>query len=410
MVSQQVQEKQETALTKASAPGVNESAEADASGRSVLIIGGDAQVCADRHQILSGRGYRADVAVGGDEGLRKVREGRYDLVLIDATREGVAVAETVSRILEFDPEMVCVVIADCASADRAVQALKAGAHGLVACPFTPESLIVQVEQGLEKRSLSWQLKRLGEEVQELAQRQAELEQLERLKSAFILTVAHELRAPAAAIQSYLRLILDGCIPPSRQHEYLERVERRAQEQLELINDLLELARLQDPHYKARAESVQMDKVLCDVLESLSGRAAEKGVRLECSIAPSLPPVQIDPQHARQLWSNLIDNAIKYTPGGGRVRVSLSYDGSYIVGAVSDTGIGIAQEEIPRIFDEFYRTKAGRSQAQLGSGLGLSIVKRILDNYGGDIAVESQVGKGTCFTFRLPVTSGDGSGE
>ncbi len=373
---------------------------------SVLVVGGNAQVCADRRKILAGHGYRVDVAVGTEEGLRKVRKGHYDLVLLDATREGLDAAEAVARIMEIDPDMICVVVADCASADRAMQAIKAGAYGLITCPFTAESLLVQVEQGLERRSLFRRLERLDEEVRELAQRQAELEQLERLKTAFILTVAHELRAPAAAIQSYLRLILDGCIPRSRWREYLERVERRAQEQLELINDLLELARLQDPNYKARVEVVQMEQVLRDVLDSLAARAAEKRVRLECTIAPGLPPVCINPQHARQLWSNLIDNAIKYTPNGGRVRISLSCDGNHLIGEVSDTGIGIAREEIPRIFDEFYRTKAGKSQAQLGSGLGLSIVKRILDSYQGTIEVESEVGRGSSFTFRLPTAADD----
>jgi two-component system phosphate regulon sensor histidine kinase PhoR len=215
-------------------------------------------------------------------------------------------------------------------------------------------------------------------------------------------VAHELRAPVAAIQSYLRLILDGYIPPEKQRPYLEKAEKRALAQLELVSDLLDLARLQDPDIHVEKESLDMAQVLQEVLDSMAARAQEKEIALEPSIAPELPHVTINSQHAKQLWTNLISNAIKYTPEGGQVKVSLSRANNHLVGTVCDTGIGIPEEEIPLIFVEFYRAKAGKAFTQMGTGLGLSIVRRILDTYGGTIRVESKVGEGSCFTFDLPV--------
>ncbi len=252
-----------------------------------------------------------------------------------------------------------------------------------------------------------------------------------MKSTFTLTVAHELRAPVAAIQSYLRLILDGYIPPEKQRQYLERAEARALAQLDLITDLLDLAYLQDPDRKVETERVQLDRVLEEVTDSMAASAVQKQIQVEVDIAPNLPAVTMSPQHAKQLLTNLVSNAVKYTPPGGHVSISLSERGGpgsngtetngqksagpesawQLVGSVQDTGIGIAPDELPLIFAEFYRTKASKKHTQMGTGLGLTIVKRVLESYGGTISVSSTPGEGSCFRFTLPVSdsvTGDGA--
>jgi signal transduction histidine kinase len=266
------------------------------------------------------------------------------------------------------------------------------------------------------------------EARELARQKEELERLDRVKSTFTLTVAHELRAPVAAIQSYLRLILDGYIPPEKQRQYLERAEARALAQLDLITDLLDLAYLRDPDRKVETEPVYLDRVLEEVIDAMAASAAGKQIDVEIAIAPDLPPVTMSAQHARQLWTNLVSNAIKYTPQGGHVTISLSEQGEppsaggtsaggtsagqgageprsvrQLVGSVRDTGIGIAPDELPLIFEEFYRTKASKKHTAMGTGLGLTIVKRVLESYGGTIRVTSTPGEGSCFTFVLPAT-------
>jgi len=236
---------------------------------------------------------------------------------------------------------------------------------------------------------------------ELAELNAKLKELDAARTQFTLLVTHELRAPVAAIQSYLKLILEGYVPQEKQREILERAERRAREQLDLISDLLELGRIQQQASVDKTEPVQVDEILRSVSDMMRTYAEEKGVSFSIEIAPDIPPVRATPDHIKQIWTNLISNAIKYTKPGGSVVASVTQNSNYVVGVVQDTGIGIAPEYRARIFEEFFRTDEAKSMERHGTGLGLSIVKRIVEVYGGRIWVESEVGKGSKFTFTLP---------
>jgi signal transduction histidine kinase len=321
---------------------------------------------------------------------------------------GIGGLEMLERIRELDPNLVCVVITGYATVELAVEAIKRGAYDFIAKPFDSDALLLTVNQGMERRTLSLQSQRLAQleaEAEALAREKAQLERLDKIKSTFTLTVAHELRAPVAAIQSYLRLILDGYIAPGDQRHYLERAERRAEAQLELINDLLDLARLQDPDIQVETEPVALEDVLDEVLDAMAAQAEDKGIGVTRDVDDQLPSVHVNPRHAKQLWNNLISNAIKYTPDGGQVRISLQEQDGVLVGAIEDTGIGIPEDEIRLIFEEFYRSKAAKAQTQLGTGLGLPIVKRILEAYGGSIEVESVPDQGSTFRFQLPTVRG-----
>ena len=236
---------------------------------------------------------------------------------------------------------------------------------------------------------------------ELAQLNARLADLDKARSQFIRLVTHELRAPVAAIQSYLRLILDGYVPAEKQREIIEKSERRALEQLALISDLLDLARLQDKRGEAAPVPVDIGEVLHGVADLMQARAEDKDLLFSVEVEPDLPPVKATPEHIKRLWTNLISNAIKYTEPGGIVVVTLSQNPNYVVGTVRDTGIGMSQEQMAHLFEEFYRTEEAKAMERQGTGLGLSIVKRIVESHGGRIWVESEQGKGSKFSFALP---------
>lgn len=236
---------------------------------------------------------------------------------------------------------------------------------------------------------------------ELAQLNARLADLDKARSQFIRLVTHELRAPVAAIQSYLRLILDGYVPAEKQREIIEKSERRALEQLALIGDLLDLARLQDKRGEAAPVSVDVAEILRGVADLMQARAEDKDLLFSVEAEPNLPPVKATPDHIKRLWTNLISNAIKYTEPGGIVVVALSQNPNYVVGTVRDTGIGMSKEQMAHLFEEFYRTEEAKAMERQGTGLGLSIVKRIVESYGGRIWVESEQGKGSKFSFALP---------
>ncbi|MBM3212132.1 HAMP domain-containing histidine kinase [Candidatus Poribacteria bacterium] len=237
---------------------------------------------------------------------------------------------------------------------------------------------------------------------ELAELNVRLEEQDKARAQFIWMVTHELRAPVAAIQSYLKLILDGYIPPERQQEIISKSERQAMQQLELIGDLLDLAKLHEPKFEIKVEPVDIAKLLEEVCDLMSARAGEKNISLNVNIEPGLPLVDANMEHIRHIWMDLISNSIKYTGSNGIVTISLSRGSDSLIGTVADTGIGIAEGDIPHIFDEFYRAKNAKSIERHGTGLGLSIVKRVLDKYKGSISVESELGKGSKFTFEIPL--------
>lgn len=379
----------------------------ESKGR-ILVIDDEPGIRLGCQRALRSEGYKVDTAADGEEGLQALASSEYDLVLLDMMMPGIGGLEMLERIRELDPNLVCVVITGYATVELAVEAIKRGAYDFIAKPFDSDTLLLTVNQGMERRTLSLQSQRLAQleaEAEALAREKAQLERLDKIKSTFTLTVAHELRAPVAAIQSYLRLILDGYIAPGDQRHYLERAERRAEAQLELINDLLDLARLQDPDIQVETEPVALEDVLDEVLDAMAAHAEEKGIEVRRDVDDQLPSVHVNPRHAKQLWNNLISNAIKYTPDGGQVRISLQEQDGVLVGAIEDTGIGIPEDEIRLIFEEFYRSKAAKAQTQLGTGLGLPIVKRILEAYGGSIEVESVPDQGSTFRFQLPTVRG-----
>jgi signal transduction histidine kinase len=387
-----------------------------AKGR-VLVVDDEPGIRIGCQRALASQGYEVDTATNGNEGLQKLRgalpatdngeiqASGFDLVLLDLMMPGMSGMETLKHIAVLDPNLVCIVITGYATVELAVQAIKQGAYDFITKPFDASTLLLAVDQGIEKRQLSLKAQQVAEleaRAQELARQKQDLERLDRLKSQFTLTVAHELRAPVAAIQSYLRLILDGYIPPENQRQYLARAEKRALAQLELITDLLDLAHLQDPDRPIEMQTVQLADVLAQVLDAMAAQAKEKEIDVQTRISTDLPTLTMNAQHAKQLWTNLISNAVKYTPDGGQVSVSLEKHDGCLVGSVRDTGIGISEQERPLIFAEFYRTQASKAYTQMGTGLGLTIVKRILETYGGEIGVESEPGQGSCFTFRIPV--------
>jgi signal transduction histidine kinase len=314
---------------------------------------------------------------------------------------GIALREPIPA---HDPETVCITITGFATVELAVEAMKRGAYDFIAKPFRADTLRMAVEKGLETRRLRRQNRRLQEaerRAERLSHEKELLEELERVKSSFVLTVAHELRAPIAAIQSYLTLILTGYSSVEEQRPMLKRALSRSEDLLALVDDLLNLARLKEVRQEAKIREVSLQESLEKVIDLHRAEAKGKQIALEVKVQPT-PPALINPDHAQSLWTNLISNAVKYTPRGGRVTVRLYPEGDdTVVGQVRDTGIGIAEKDLPNLFKEFFRTDEAKAFARRGTGLGLSIVKQILDEYDGQIEVVSEPGQGTTFTFRLP---------
>ena len=372
----------------------------------ILVVDDEVGIREGCRRVLVPQGFEVDVAENGPVGLRKLRESRYDVLLLDIMMPGMSGIEVLRQARQIDPDLICIIITGYATVELAVQAVREGAHDFIAKPFSADLLLQVVNRELERRALRKEAERvrtLEEEARELARAKAELQKLEAVEGRFMLSLVHILRAPVAVLQNTIQLIRQGYIPPEEQPEMLERAETRAGELLATLDDLLLLAYLKESIGLSRAEAISLAEVLEGVLATMRPRAERRGVSLEVDVQGA-PWVRANPDHLRALWSHLIDNAIRYTPPGGQVAVSLWADPErgVAVGAVSDTGIGIPADEIPRVFEEFYRTEEGKRMQETGTGLGLPIVRQVVETYGGSIEVESEVGRGTTFRFTLPI--------
>ena len=261
-------------------------------------------------------------------------------------------------------------------------------------------LTVSIAKQLRKRE-----RQLMEARDGLEEANAKLAELEERKSRFMRVAAHQLRAPLGAISSSLKVVLDGYAKqdPAKEREMIGRAVARTQAMLALLNDLLTLSRAKE----ARTEERERQRFsLRGIVEKLAAlhkpRADEKGVRLEISARAGHDRVNAEQSAIEDVVGNLLSNAIKYTPSGGSVSVNTFDRDGYVHCDVADTGIGIPEPEVKDLFMEFYRASNARSVEREGTGLGLSIVKEIVVRHGGDVAVRSEVNKGSTFTFRLPL--------
>jgi signal transduction histidine kinase len=269
--------------------------------------------------------------------------------------------------------------------------------------YLSTSITVQLrarDQDLLESNLTCQIRSTAlEELNE------QLQRIDQERTRFILLVTHELRAPINTIYSALELALMGIASPEKTQEMLRRAQGRATELLDLIRDLLDLAQAREQAgQQVQAEAIQMSDVLRDVAGFVQIEAKEKNQTLELDIAPDLDLVRILPEQAKLVWTNLLSNAIKYTAVGGEIRVSLTQDEGQVFASVRDSGIGIEPEDLPHIFDEFFRAKNARSASPHGTGVGLAVVRRVIENWDGKIWAASDPGQGSTFTFVLPATS------
>lgn len=231
-----------------------------------------------------------------------------------------------------------------------------------------------------------------------------LKTLDQMKSDFVALVAHELRSPLASIEQQLAVILAGILGEinQRQQEMLGRAKERTHALLNLISDLLDLSKIEAGFVVQHKEPVHIEEILTKVLEILQPQAEAKKISLDLTISPSLPQIVVDRRNMEEVFLNLVSNGIKYTAEGGKVWLRGRVQGSYLLVEVGDNGMGIPAEDLPHIFDKFYRVKNVQTRRITGTGLGLPIVKRIVEAHLGTVEVESQLGVGSIFRVFLPL--------
>jgi len=231
-----------------------------------------------------------------------------------------------------------------------------------------------------------------------------LQHAERSRRELLANVSHDLRTPLASMQGYLETLLlkQGTLPPEEQRSYLEIASRHCERLGKLIHELFALTKLEAHEVEPQFEPFSVTELVQDVVQKLQLAAGKRGLRLDSGLTGRQVEIHADIALIETVLENLIENALRHTPRGGRVRVEVEPQASRVALHVTDTGRGIASEDLPNVFERYYHADRGEKGDAGGTGLGLAIVRQIVELHGGEIRVESRLGHGTTFSFDLPV--------
>jgi two-component system phosphate regulon sensor histidine kinase PhoR len=229
-----------------------------------------------------------------------------------------------------------------------------------------------------------------------------LKELEKIRQDFVANVSHELRTPLTTIKGYAETLLDGALKEEVAFQFVQVIKRHSDRLAKIVEDLLALSKIESRELQLKMESFHLAELIHDVIDFLKETAGRKKISISQEEVPPLLTVEADRNSLEQVLTNLLDNAIKYGREEGRITISArELEEKEIQVSVQDDGMGIPREDLPRIFERFYRVDKGRSQDLGGTGLGLSIVKHIIHAHGGRVWAESQIGKGSTIYFTLP---------
>jgi signal transduction histidine kinase len=371
-------------------------------------------------RILEARGYGVLLCENGPDGITQALEGTLALILVDINIPGLDGYETTTRLrsmahLRGTP--IVALTADSRAGTRE-RSLVAGCDGYITKPIDPRRLPQQLEEFMNgKREALPQavettmlreynqklVERLERQVRDLSAANAELQESDRLKNQFLATLSHELRTPLTSIMGYLELFVRRTLGPlsETQAEAIKVMARNAETLTRHVNNLL---------YLHEVRSSQLKRVPCalhdllrNILEEFQGRAREAAIELQAEIRPTAM-FPGDMLGLDQAIRNLLDNALKFTPQHGRVRVTLHDEPTRVILRVEDTGIGILAEAQEKIFLPFYQVDSSLARQHPGAGMGLAIVRHVAEAHGGQVIVRSVVGKGSTFTLVLPRAS------
>lgn len=480
----------------------------DSSACNALVIDDEERIRDACRSVLTEEGFEVDLAANGRQGLLKIQDAHFDIVLLDLMMPNQSGFDVLSQIKALHPDSVVIVITGYATLEHSIEAMKKGAFDFLPKPFSPDQLRVVAAKALahtralediarNRSRIRVMVNRLSDGVmctdndqrvvlanpaflRLIGSREAEVigrraesfiqelsvlemigaalampkgeytelsgelplegqggaeerilnircvpfrdrrgltlgaitvlhditarKQVERMKSDFVSMVSHEIRSPMNSVLMQLRIIIDGLAGDitEKQEEILERASEKIQNLVTMSSELLDLAKIESGLIVLEKEPVDMAAVIRDQVAFHLPRTAAKGLDLILDALPPLEPLYANRQNMEEVVSNLITNAILYTPAGGHITVSAGISEGTLRVSVSDTGIGIPSEELERIFSRFYRVKSQETRQIHGTGLGLPIVKRILEAHQGRIEVDSRPGRGSTFSVYLPV--------
>jgi two-component system, sensor histidine kinase and response regulator len=362
----------------------------DKSGKHLILIIDDEEALRDGcSQVLEKAGYAVLTAEQGIEGIKLAREQLPDMAFIDLKMPNISGMEIIEILSRDIPDIVLVMITGFATIVSAVEAMQKGAYDYLPKPFNPDQLRALAKRGLEHRNLKIETKRLREE-KDLMERN------------FITFVSHEMRSPLVVIRQYIEALneIAGDRLDKDVKEIIERCRKRIQNLEEMVEHWLDISRIENGTLAQQKVCLSLDSIISQSIEEMTPVCRKREISLEINIPPNLPQITGDAESLVRVFTNIIGNATKYTPEGGKITVTCQHDEYYINVSIADTGTGIPPEKLSLIFDPFFRC-GGKNEKHSGSGLGLTFCKKIMESHKGCIAVSSKEGEGTTFVLTFP---------
>lgn len=363
----------------------------------VLIIGGGAPDYRDWEQALAEQGLAVETTTDDAKGHSEIERLVPDVVVVHPGKDCADGQDALAKVQQLDPSIGVVMVCRDATVWHAVEAMKLGAAEFVAEPPPPSEITLLVDRALEKRR------------RHKASERAEHEK-DRAQSHLISIVSHEMRSPLLFVKQCLQLLLDGDVGTldGEAKSVLKSASNRLELALELANDWLTIARVKSGDILGDASPVGVEDVLREAVSSIQDAAKAEEITVQLAELPADLEVIADPDNLRLIFSNLLENAVKFNRHGGAIRITVSTENGTVSVKVADTGLGIPEADLPLVFEEFFRSGMKEIRGIHGTGLGLSIVKRMVEGYGGRIHVESAEGEGSTFVVSLPAAQPGGA--
>lgn len=339
-------------------------------------------------------GFNIVEAASGEEAISIIESNPPAIVLLDNKLPGIQGIEVLEYINANQPNILVMMITSYASLELAVKATNIGAYDFVPKPFTPQELKASMENIAKHFFLRRMTRKLHKEGKQV-------------RFQFLTVLSHELKSPLNAIEGYLRMMQERQMGEKidSYSDVIDRSLSRINAMRSLIMDLLDLTHIESGKRKRDLREIDLVLVAKSALDTMTPMAVQRDIKIEL-FSDESQPIFADSDDMEILLNNLISNAVKYNVNGGWVKCTVGHTDSHIFCKVADSGIGIQAEDIPKLFHEFSRIKNPQSKNVSGSGLGLSIVKKVLELYGAEIQVESVPGEGSVFTLLFPyVNSG-----
>jgi len=380
---------------------MNQDTTAQAQKTRILVVD-DARVILSFYQKgLSRLGYDVSVADSALKALELIEKEDFDIVITDINMElmdGIELLETIKRDY---PHIEVIMMTGFATVENAIRSLKKGAYDFLLKPVKLDQ-VRQVVKHCEEKI------RMSQEVKQLRMVNERLREVKEMKDRFIAITSHELRTPVTHIKSYLEFLEDPAFSKEEKKEFLEIVKKSVDDLERVVNTMYAVSQVEGGELPLNRENVRVDELVSDAIRQLTLELRDRELKIEHKAPSSLEPIPVDAFQIKKVIMEILNNAIRFTPDGGRITIDYEMSDRFLTIMISDTGVGIPEDKLGRIFEKFYEVQdssyhsSSRTRFLGGStGIGLPLAKRLVEAHGGRLKVESKENEGTTVLVKLP---------